>query len=956
MSHFRFCVFLVFFALISQLSNAQHRMVGLPEIRNFKRTDYKGATQNWDIDQDKNGNLYFANNNGLFQFDGSSWSKYILPGNSIRSLKVDSNGLVYVGGYNEFGYFKSNEKGKLIYYSLVKGIKDNLKKQFDFIWKIHIYKDEVIFQSFSRFFIYKKGNLTIVEAPTKFQFSFLVRDQIYFQDKSQGLLIYNNETLTVVTGTTLFNSTEIWGMFALSPNQIIIATIDKGLFEYKDGKINAWNTPANDYVKKNSSLGGLVFKNDLLALNSVLDGIIVCDKFGIIVQHINQKKGLQNNTILTSFLDRDNSLWLGLDNGITHLNISAPLTFLGPSYNISTVYNSVLFHNKLYVATNQGLFYHQLNDNFKDETFSLVNGTNGQAWNIQVIDDKLLCSHNQGALAISKDQSIINLDPKGYWGFKSIPSTKNKIIGSNYNGFALFDSSEKGLRYLCKLEGFNKSSNFFEIENNHLWVLKDGIVYKLRLNEDQTKIVLVHQFKELSQKNRTITSMQHYDKNIYFQSNNHFYRFSYDQNNFFEDKKMSNLFRDIPDIDFFSEDVEGNIWYVYNESLGVLLKKKDGKFQNNLNQFSALKGNLVKNYLSVNTINKDQIYIGLTDGLAHYDLDRVSKKQSKPNAFIRSFSNPVDTIIMGNGVAKTKVMVIPYRFNKVKFTFSAPIFESPENVLFSCKLEGFDDQWSSWSSNPMKEYTNLKEGDYEMNLKVKNNFGVQSEAVKFNFSITPPWYRHYLAYLLYLVIIGCCIYLIRLIVKAKIRKNKYFEKVEQRRIYLEKETQIRQEQYNLEKEIEKLKSDKLKLKILAKDKELVNNSLQVAKKNKILTGIIIKLKDIDVNNFDKDVRFQIEKLNKSISKEVNADNSWKDLEKHIKNVHFDFLKRLKEKCPTISSREMDLSTYLLMNMTTKEISEIMNISTGGVELARYRLRKKLGLTKKENLTGFFMSI
>lgn len=130
----------------------------------------------------------------------------------------------------------------------------------------------------------------------------------------------------------------------------------------------------------------------------------------------------------------------------------------------------------------------------------------------------------------------------------------------------------------------------------------------------------------------------------------------------------------------------------------------------------------------------------------------------------------------------------------------------------------------------------------------------------------------------------------------------------------------------------------------------------MVKKNKLLNGIIHKLKDINIESFDESTKFQFSKLNKSIIKEVNVDKSWKDLEKHIKSVHFDFLKRLKEKYPLISPREMDLSTYLLMNMSTKEIAEIMNISNGGVELARYRLRKKLDLTKKENLVGFLMSI
>ena len=255
-----------------------------------------------------------------------------------------------------------------------------------------------------------------------------------------------------------------------------------------------------------------------------------------------------------------------------------------------------------------------------------------------------------------------------------------------------------------------------------------------------------------------------------------------------------------------------------------------------------------------------------------------------------------------------------------------------------------------------KEYTNLSEGTYEMKVKVRNSYGVQSKETEIKFTVLPPWYRHFLAYIIYIILVVVIILYIQRTVKAKIRKNKYYETVEQRRLYLEKETKIRQEQYSLEKEIEKLKNDKLKIKILAKDKELVSNSLQVVKKNKIMNGIIHKLKEINHDNLDDTLKAQFTKLQKSIVKEVNSDKSWKDLEKHIKNVHYDFLKRLKEQYPTITPRELDLATYLLMNMSTKEIAEIMNISNGGVELARYRLRKKLELNKKENLIGFLMKI
>jgi len=390
--------------------------------------------------------------------------------------------------------------------------------------------------------------------------------------------------------------------------------------------------------------------------------------------------------------------------------------------------------------------------------------------------------------------------------------------------------------------------------------------------------------------------------------------------------------------------------------LGVLVKNKNGSYTKNQAIFSNLSGNLVNNYISVNTIDPQNIFIGLTDRLAHYNSTIPNTFMTKPKAIIESFSYPEDTILTGNLAHKLESYSIPYKYNRVKFTFASPTYENQENVMYSYKLEPFEENWRGWSSTAMKEYTNLREGNYVMKLKVRNSYGIESNISEVEFTVSPPWYRHFLAYLFYLMLILLGAYLISVRVKLKIRKNRYYETIEQRRLYLEKESKIRHEQHDLEKEIEKLKNDKLQIKILAKDKELVNNSLQVVKKNKVLNGIIHKLKDIDTNILDETTKYEFSKLHKSIVKEVNTDKSWKDLEKHIKNVHFEFLKRLIGQYPTISPRELDLSTYLLMNMSTKEIAEIMNISTGGVELARYRLRKKLGLNKKENLIGFLMSI
>lgn len=936
---------------------SQVKDIGLPDIKNYKRSDYKGGTQNWDIDQDKNGNLYFANNNGLFQFDGSSWRKYNVPNSvAVRCVKIDESGKIFVGGYSEFGYFQSNSKGKLNYFSLSKFINKSTLKLMDFIWKIHILNDEVIFQSFERIYVFKNNKIKILKAPKRFQFSFQVKDHLYIQDITTGILEYKNGKLFPLKNSKTLNNTEIWGMFSLPNNKLLVTTLNKGLFIYDNGKIIPWDTEANIFIKKNSSLGGVAIKDKYIVLNSVLDGIIIFDLKGKIIQHINRTKGLQNNTVLTSFVDSKNNLWLGLDNGIAFVNENSPFTYFGFSYNISTVYATALHKGNLYVATNQGVFYHSWNSSSKENIFELVEGTTGQAWNIQVIDDQLFCAHNTGALLIAGGKTIKTLDNIGYWQFKQIPNHPNYLVGSNYNGFSIFKKTPNGWLFKNKIKGFSKSLGSFEVDQKNIWSKKDNLAYQLKLSENLTLFESIKTYQNLSKTKKGIGSIQEINSKIYFQTNNHFYKYSSEQELFFEDKKFTNLFSKLPQVNNVTQDNYGNIWYIFNESLGLLMKINKDNYKNIVAPFSKLTGNLVYNNLSINTSGPNDTFIGLTDGLAHYDSKLLNNYEAKPKAYIRGFSFPGDTIIIGNGQKPLDNYEISNASNHVKFTFSSPSYENLENLEFSYKLQGFDNRWSSWSTIVIKEYTNLHEGDYTMKLKARTNYSKQSEQTVLNFNISPPWHRHFLAYFSYILLITTSIFFIRKRIKRKIRKNKYYETIEQRKLYLEKESKIRQEQFDLEKEIEKLKNDKLQIKILAKDKELVNNSLQVVKKNKILNGIIHKLKDINVESFDDSTKFQFTKLNKSITKEVNADKSWKDLEKHIKNVHFDFLKRLKEKYPTISPRELDLSTYLLMNMSTKEIAEIMNISNGGVELARYRLRKKLELNKKENLTGFLMSI
>ncbi|TDD96633.1 helix-turn-helix and ligand-binding sensor domain-containing protein [Flavobacterium cellulosilyticum] len=950
-------IIILYLVLFSNILLGQEKVIGLPEIRNYKKADYNGDPQNWEIDQDKNGNLYFANNKGLYQFDGFSWHKYSLPNSGlIRSFKIDKSGKIFVGGENEFGYFKPNLKGKMEYFSLSNSINKVNLKLMDIVWKIHLYNDEVIFQTFVKAYILKGNNLTLLAPPSRFQFSFQVNNRLYFQDHSLGILEYKNGKLYPMQGTTSLNGDEIWGIFPMPENKLLIATLNNGLYLYDYKKIIPWNTQANTFIQKYDCLGGTTLNNKFIILNSSTNGIIIFDTSGKIIQHINHEKGLHNNTVLASYVDDKNNLWLGLNNGIAYINENSPNTHMGYSYGLSTVYASAIYKENIYVATDQGLYYHSLIDNHKEEAFKFVEGTSGQTWNIQVIDNQLICGSNKGALIIDNGKIINKINSLGHLYFKKIPNKPDFMIGTNYNGFGLYKKVSNNWQFIDQIDGINSYPYSFAIDNKYIWYKKDDLIYRLTISEDMKKFENIKTYKNISIIDKVIGSIQNINNVIYFQTNNHFYTYSASKESFVKDEKLSAIFKNIPKIKSLNEDADGNLWYVFNESLGVLMKDQNDKFKNVVAPLSNFTGNLVTNFFSVSTINSENIFIGLTDGLAHYNSKQKNNYSNKPKAIIRSFIHSGDTLILNNGQKKIDKHKLPYKFNNVKFTFSSPTYENLNNVEFSFLLEGFDSNWSNWSNTAAKEYTNLREGNYVMKLKVRNSYGVQSDETSLLFSISPPWYRHSLAYFIYIAFIFLSIYFIRERMKIKIRRNKYYQTVEQRKLYLEKEAKIRLEQYELEREIEKLKNEKLKEKILVKDKDLVSNSLQIIKKNKVLNGIMSKLKNINEEPFEASTKSQFTKLKKSIAQEVSSENNWGNLEKHIKNVHYDFLKRLKEKHPKISSRELDLSTYLLINMSTKELAEVMNISTGGVEVARYRLRKKLGLNNKENLHSYLMNI
>ena len=112
-----------------------HASTFMPIVTNYTAKDYQAGLQNWALAQGKNGEMYIGNNTGLLCFDGYTWSKYQMPGNQlVRSILIDGD-RIYVGTYEDFGYFSRNSLGILEYTSLWSQLK-NIETHNDEIWNI----------------------------------------------------------------------------------------------------------------------------------------------------------------------------------------------------------------------------------------------------------------------------------------------------------------------------------------------------------------------------------------------------------------------------------------------------------------------------------------------------------------------------------------------------------------------------------------------------------------------------------------------------------------------------------------------------------------------------------------------------------------------------------------------------------------------------------------------------
>lgn len=961
-------VLLVFVTVIS----AQNQ-VGVPSITNFSKQVYEAGKQTRCIAQDKHGIMYFANDDGLLVYDGTYWNTYQLPNKSIvRSLMIDDD-KIYVGGQQEFGYFRFDDNNSLVYHSL-KNLIPPKENEFTDVWNVIKWGNDIFFRSAKRIFWLHNN---VIKAYESINWSFLgpTKNLLVAQQFENGLVYFSNGEWLPLPKIDEFkgHSIVVKAITDFSANQSLITTLKDGLYTIQDKEIQKLNSADINSIRLQNLYSACVLDANHTALATNLNGLYSIDNQGKIVQHLTKKQGLQKNNIMYVFADRDKNIWLGLDNGIDLIQHDNAITHINPdNENKSPGYAAIVYKNNLYLGTASGVYRAPLQStgslNETTSPFQVIQNSQGQVWGMNVVNDQLLVAHNEGAYVINGNTASPIDETTGFWLFRPLGAKTPApvMLAGTYNGINLYNYTN-GNFVNEKQHTHFESAKFVAMQGDVIWAAHPykGLyrIYFDTAGKPQNKLY-VDKNKILSENHNHVFNVK---GKIILTSGQGF--FEYDPA--IDDFKRSDFYTKVfgnASASYLKEDSQGNIWFIQDKKPGVIDCSDPGQpkvvYIPELNSITMSNGEEF-----IYPYNNNNVLIGSEEGFYNVNYEKYKNNKRSVNILLRKItaSNKKDSVIFGgyisvNDTASSGEAVkfskdISYKYNSVQFEFSSPIYVA--SAAYSCRLKGYESEWSAWSRKAEKTYTNLPAGDYTFEVKAKDDLGNVSPVSSFSFTVLPPWYRTTVAYFIYLLLFVYIIhwfykrqqkkYLLNQKIKLQKQQEKY--EAEQQRVQYEHQRVIEKN----EREIIQLRNEKLEAEVAHKNTELASNTMTLLQKREVLNKIkdeLVPLRELESEKEAKSVR----KIIRLINDQLETDDDWDRFANYFDKVNNDFLKTLKERYPQLTATDLKLCAYLRINLSSKEIANLLNISIRGVETSRYRLRKKLDLPNETGLFDFLATM
>jgi signal transduction histidine kinase/CheY-like chemotaxis protein len=789
---------------------------GLPFVTNFHPNEFHSYPQNWAITEDNRGLMYFGNQGYILEYDGVKWKKIAVAETgtiAIRSLTKNKKGVIYYGSISDFGYLSVDSLGQSKANSALKYVPPALRN-FNDVWTGYATDEGVYFQARERIFRFaesKTGGLTgevkSWEPQTKFMYSFFLDGILYVHQQQLGLFKMVNDSLQKIPGSDFLGNERLQVMLPYPSNssekKYLIGMFYSGLYLFDGNTFSRFHTDA-DSLLKSTLYKGTVLNDGSFALATAGRGLVIINKDGKILQVINRESGLQDESVYGVYSDRNENLWLALDNGISRVQSSSPLTQFTIQSGIATaVLTAIRYNGTIYLGSTSGL----LRFNRNKRVFEHQNEVStNQVFAFLKTDDEMLVA-TDGVYSIKKNKIILvkpslsgNLQIASFFRPKKCP--KFVFAGDAIHGLAVFrkkdkaekDSSEwKFDRYMSG--DLQQGWTMAEDKEGTVWVgTQTETVYRLKIILDSAgdidfKKTIPVQFGVKDGLGSGGGQVSSANGTVYFSADSCLYTFDNNTSRFVKDSTFGK-FPNAGGKDEYTlvQDSSGKVWIRLGKESIIATPQPDKSYKIDANPLIPI------NDRTINAIYPEKngiTWISTTDGLVRYDENKKKKYDLPFETLLRKIDAGNESLNPDGGDSSAQNISIPYKNNNLRFEYAAPFFEQEDKIKYQTWMEGFDKTWTDWGNNSYKEYTNLSDRKYRFHVRAKNVFRNISKEAIYSFTIESPSMRTWWAYLLYIL---AAVLLVYFFIRYRTRKL-HFQRVE-----LEKKIQERTHEVQVQAE------------------------------------------------------------------------------------------------------------------------------------------------------------
>ncbi len=763
--------------------------------------------------------IYSANQGAVLEYDGVSWKEIPIPGKNARSITIDSKGTIYIGGNNEIGYLAPDDSGVLRYASLTHLI-DSKYRDFGYVWRTYATEHGIYFCTTQFLFLFNRESIKVWQAETSFSPPFICGEKLLIRQKNRGLMEMLNERLRLLPGGEAFALESIYAIVEFSPGTgtLLIGTSTKGFSLYKSKSLVPFKTEALDTVSVNQLTYGLRLADGNFAFATLKGGVFIIDNRGQLKLHFDTSQGLPDNTVWHICEDSGQSLWLALNNGISKLEYHSPFSIYDQRHGLKgMVFSAARFGSSdhLYAGTVNGLFF--MNEK---GIFASVPGITGSCHALLSFGDSLLTATDKGIFLVTEKNNTPQVlsDIPAYVFHVTGGGRFPILAGSNHGLISLSLNAQTGQWSAGKFsEDISEEIRTIARDSQgNLWLGSPGEgVIKISFpststpgNNNQTAPV-VRRFPSSLFPPGVETHVFYAAGHIIIATGKGIFRW---------DEKIAGF---VPDVTFgdefaggekgksvfcIAEDINRNTWFHSNARNLVAIPQPDRTYRIDNKKFLRIPLN------HVNSIYPDplepSVWFASVDALIRFDTG-AGLEDHPPILPFRTFIRGAwanGKIIPGGDdqpePRKNQLTELPFNRRSLRFSYAAPFFEAEENTLYQCRLDGYDSNWTDWSGETRKDYTNLEPGLNVFRVRAKNIYDHISEEAVFRFELMPPWYRTWWAYLFYTL---ASLFIIALLVKWRSSKL-MLEKQQLEVIVAERTREINRKNEQLQ-EMAKIKSN-----------------------------------------------------------------------------------------------------------------------------------------------------